>query len=122
LTTAYLSSILLVVARTIRVKTRRIFVLDSVSKLRAHWKENSVVIHDDGEDTGVVSISPLPLSLGVTDDAMVTIGVGNPTGEAASLLFKSWDSIDNLIDQIEIAAQKAFGDRPVTPVTPNLLT
>ncbi len=88
-----------------------------------HIREHRFQLNDDCvEAPGIIQIIPFPETSGLTDESHVSITVVDTDGGCGSFLASSWDMADQIIDQIEIAAIKAFGDRPSVPSAPYLLT
>ncbi len=86
-------------------------------------REHGFRLDDDCVDTpGTIQVTPFPEALGLTDESEVSITVADDDGGSGCFLASSWDMVDQVIDQLEIAAIKAFGDRPSVPETPKLLT
>ncbi|MBA3569175.1 MAG: hypothetical protein H0W28_07480 [Pyrinomonadaceae bacterium] len=91
--------------------------------LRAYIAENGFILYDYSQGSpGSIQIVPFLESAGFTHEPEVAIGVADVEGGCGQFLAASWDTIDQIIDQIEIAAIRTFGDRPSVPETPNLLT
>ena len=89
----------------------------------AYVEEHQFTLHDGIEEApGVIHIASFPKEAGLTPISVVSIAIADFSGEGGTFLAQDWDAVDQIIDQLEIAAIKAFGDRPSVPETPNLLT
>ncbi len=87
------------------------------------FMERAFVLNDGIEEApGVIHIVPFPKEAGRSPISVVSIVIADFTGEGGTFFAQDWDAIDQVIDQLEIAAIKAFGDRPSVPETPKLLT
>ncbi len=91
--------------------------------LMPHIREHGFRLDDECVDTpGTIQITPFSVTSGLTDESAVSITVADVDGGSGCFLASNWDMVDQIIDQIEIAAIKSFGDRPSVPATPTLLT
>ena len=91
--------------------------------LMPHIREHGFQLNDDCvEAPGLIQIIPFPEASELTDKSEVSITVADTDGGGGCFLVSTWDMVDQIIDQIEIAAIKAFGDRASVPSTPRLLT
>jgi len=91
--------------------------------VQAYIRDNAFQLSDGcEEELGTIQIIHFPQSAGLTEKGHVAIGVADSSGGCGQFLALDWDAVDQIIDQLEIAAIRTFGDRPSVPVTPPLLT